>query len=79
MTKDPQAALLKIIRDAQASIGEDGTITTKELAGLMDCGIDKARGVIHALVEAGKMEPIKSPRKQVTGVISPTWAFRLVE
>ena len=79
MAKDPQAALLKMIREAQSTTAEDGTITTKELAKLMGCGLDKARGVISDLLDAGKMEPCRSVRKQITGSSSPTWAYRMTE
>ena len=79
MAKDPQAALLKLIRDAGSNTAEDGTITIRELSKLLECGSDKARGVIGDLIEAGKMEPCRSIRKQITGVSSPTWAYRMVE
>jgi len=78
MPKDPQAALLDLIRKAQVGVADDGSITTNELAKLMGCGHDKARELVRDLVEAGKMEPCRSPRTQLTGVISPTWAYRMV-
>ena len=78
MPNDPQAALLEMIREAQGGLADDGTITTRELAKLMGCGIEKARNTVRDLCEAGKMESAKSDRIQVTGVVSPTWAYRMV-
>ena len=78
MPNDPQAALLEMIREAQGGLADDGTITTRELAKLMGCGIEKARETIRDLCEAGKMEPCRSNRVQFTGTVSPTWAYRMV-
>jgi len=78
MPNDPQAALLEMIREAQGGLADDGTITTRELAKLMGCGIEKARETIRDLIASGKMEPCRSNRVQCTGIVCTTWAYRMV-
>lgn len=71
--------LMDLIREAQPTLSDDGTITSKELADLIGCNRDKARQMLGDLIEAGKMRPVRSPRKQITGIICTAWAYEMVD
>lgn len=78
-TQDAQARLLELVAEGQG-LSDDGTVTSKELAKVMGCGVEKARRELETLLLAGKVRRRRSPRRQIlTGIIAPTWAFSVVE
>ena len=52
--------------------------TTEEIRKAAGWGISKANRVIRELVDSGKWECVQAPRRNRTGVVTPTWAYRPV-
>ena len=75
--RKPTPDVLRLIRDAQPPEGEEGTITTPELARAMGCNYDKALQAAHALLAAGKIRPEKIWRRNIHGELQRVKGFRV--
>ena len=71
--------MVRLIRQYQSGVpGTEGTVTSSELATLMDCGAEKARKVLHELIEVGKLEPCHIQRRNRWGEIQRIKGYRVV-
>ena len=67
----------KTIQELSLQPSDDG-YSVKELAEKYGFGIERMRGMVRKLIEQGKMEPIKRPRKNMTGNVTHMTVYGVV-
>ena len=73
-----EAELLAEIRAALDDPGPDDAYTTREIADLLGCSVEKARDRIRPLVRAGRIGVVKVPRPALDGRDIRVSAYRLL-